>query len=215
MNGLNLAKLAKFIEKGEIENAQSATKELLEGGVAPHQIIEKGIMVGLDVVGEKFEKEEYFLPELIIAGEAAKKAIGILEPHLKEKIEGQGTVVIGTVFGDVHDLGKNIVASTLRGSGFKVIDLGVDVSAEEFVDSVRKEHADILAISALITTTMLNIKKVIDRLHAEGIRQEVKVMVGGAPLDETFAKQIGADAYGENARQAVLKARELVSKSFL
>jgi len=208
-----LEKFAKFIETGDVERVRSLTEELLAKGIIPSRIVEEGVVPGMDVVGQKYESGEYFLPELFMAGEAAKVVTAIIKPYLKkEGAKALGTVVIGTVFGDVHNVGKDLVASTLEGVGFKVTDLGVNVPAETFVEAAKKENADIVAMSALITTTMLNMKDVIKALNSGGIRSKVKVMVGGAPLDEKFAKEIGADAYGKDPRQAVLKARELLSK---
>jgi len=167
----------------------------------------------MDVVGKKYESGEYFLPELFMAGEAAKVVTDIIKPYLGgEGEKGLGKVVIGTVFGDVHNVGKDLVASTLEGVGFRVINLGENVSSESFVEAAKRENADIVAISALITTTMLNMKEVIKALDSGGVRSRVKVMVGGAPLNESFAEEIGADAYGKDPREAVLKARKLLSK---
>ena len=208
-----LEKFAKFIETGDVEKVRSLTEELLAKGITPSRIVEEGVVPGMDVVGQKYESGEYFLPELFMAGEAAKVVTAIIKPYLKkEGAKALGTVVIGTVFGDVHNVGKDLVASTLEGVGFKVTNLGVNVPAETFVEAAKKENADIVAMSALITTTMLNMKDVIKALNSGGIRSKVKVMVGGAPLDEKFAKEIGADAYGRDPRQAVLRARELLSK---
>ena len=208
-----LEKFAKFIETGDVERVRSLTEELLAKGITPSRIVEEGVVPGMDVVGQKYESGEYFLPELFMAGEAAKVVTAIIKPYLKkEGAKALGTVVIGSVFGDVHNVGKDLVASTLEGVGFKVTDLGVNVPAETFVEAAKKENADIVAMSALITTTMLVMKDVIKALNSGGIRSKVKVMVGGAPLDEKFAKEIGADAYGKDPREAVLKARELLSK---
>jgi len=194
---------------GDVEKTKILTQEMLNKGISPHDVIEKGLMEGMNLVGDKFERREYFLPDLLVAAEAVKRATEVLKPFLKGE-KGRGTVVIGTVRGDIHDLGKNLVASTLEVSGFRVVDLGVDVSSERFVDSAKKEKANIVAISALITTTMVGMKDVIEALEREGIRKEVKVMVGGAPLDEEFARKIGADRYARTSRDAARKAVELV-----
>ncbi len=206
-----LEKLTKAIEQLDIESVKPLTEELLMKGITPSRIVGEGVAPGMEVVGKKYESEEYFLPELFMAGEAAKIVTGILKPYLKREGEkGLGKVVIGTVFGDVHNVGKDLVALTLEGVGFEVINLGENVSSEEFMETARRENADIVAISALITTTMLNMKDVIKALNSGGVRS--KVMVGGAPLNDSFAKEIGADAYGKDPRGAVLKARELLSK---
>jgi len=195
---------------GDVEKTKALTQEMLAKGISPHDVIEKGLMEGMNLVGDKFENREYFLPDLLVAAEAVKRATEIIKPHLKGE-RGKGTVVIGTVSGDIHDLGKNLVASTLEASGFRVVDLGVDVLPERFVNTVKKEKANILAISALITTTMMGMRDIIEMLAKSGIRKEIKVMVGGAPLDEDFAKRIGADRYARTSRDAARKALELVS----
>ena len=203
--------LASFLEKGDFENLKSLTEKLLAKGIPPSQIVEQGIMVGMDTVGQKYETGEYFLPELFIAGEGARQVTEILKPVIeKEGDDRIGTVVIGTIYGDVHDIGKNLIASTLAGSGFRVVDLGTNVSAEAFVKTAEKENADILAVSALVTTTMLGIKDVIKAVDSKWAPRKVKIMIGGAPVDEAFAKEVGADGFGKNVREAVLKARELL-----
>jgi len=168
------------------------------------------LMEGMNLVGDKFEKREYFLPDLLVAAEAVKRATEIIKPFLKGE-RGRGTIVIGTVSGDIHDLGKNLVASTLEASGFRVVDLGVDVPPERFVSAAKEEKANIVAMSALITTTMLGMKDIIESLARDGVRKKVKVMVGGAPVDEEFARKIGADRYARTSRDAARKALELVN----
>ncbi len=195
---------------GDVKKTKSLAQEMLNKGVSPHDVIEKGLMEGMNAVGDKFEKREYFLPDLLVASEAVKRATEIIKPFLKGE-KGKGTVIIGTVSGDIHDLGKNLVASTLEASGFKVVDLGVDVLPQRFVSSAKEEKADIVAISALITTTMLGMKDIIESLERDGIRKKVKVMVGGAPVDEEFARKIGADRYARTSRDAARKALELVN----
>ena len=209
MAELEFKQIVEAVLVGDIEKTKTLTEETLKKGISPHDVIENGLMEGMNLVGDKFEKREYFLPDLLVAAEAVKRATEVLKPFLKGE-RGRGTVVIGTVRGDIHDLGKNLVASTLEVSGFRVVDLGVDVSSERFVDAAKKEKADIVAISALITTTMVGMKDVIEALARDGIRKEVKVMVGGAPLDEEFARKIGADRYAKTSRDAARKAVELV-----
>jgi len=203
-------KIVEAILVGDVEKTKALTQDILNKGVSPHDVIEKGLMEGMNLVGDKFENREYFLPDLLVAAEAVKRATEIIKPHLKGE-KGRGTVVIGTVSGDIHDLGKNLVVSTLEASGFRVVDLGVDVPAEKFVNAVKEEKANIVAISALITTTMLGMKDIIDAMVKDGIRKEVKVIVGGAPLDEEFARKIGADRYARSSRDATRKAVELVN----
>ncbi len=210
MGKLEFKKIVEAVLVGDVEKTKALTQEILNKGVSPHDVIEKGLMEGMNLVGDKFEKREYFLPDLLVAAEAVKRATEIIKPHLKGE-RGRGTVVIGTVSGDIHDLGKNLVVSTLEASGFKVVDLGVDVPSEKFVNAVKEEQANIVAISALITTTMLGMKDIIEAMVKDGIRKEVKVMVGGAPLDEEFARKIGADRYARSSRDATRKAVELVN----
>jgi len=210
MENQEFKKIVEAILVGDIEKTKALTQDILNKGVSPHDVIEKGLMEGMNLVGDKFENREYFLPDLLVAAEAVKRATEIIKPHLKGE-KGRGTVVIGTVSGDIHDLGKNLVVSTLEASGFKVVDLGVDVPAERFVNAVKEEKANIVAISALITTTMLGMKDIIDAMVKDGIRKEVKVIVGGAPLDEEFARKIGADRYARSSRDATRKAVELVN----
>jgi 5-methyltetrahydrofolate--homocysteine methyltransferase len=210
MGEFEFKEIVEAVLIGDVEKTKTLTQEILKKGVSPHDIIEKGLMEGMNLAGDKFEKREYFLPDLLVAAEAVKRATEIIKPFLKGE-RGRGTVVIGTVSGDIHDLGKNLVASTLEASGFTVIDLGVDVSPERFVNAAKEENADIVAISALITTTMMGMKDVIEAMVKSGIRKEVKVMVGGAPLDEEFARKIGADRYARTSRDAARKAMELVN----
>jgi len=207
--GSEFEDIVNSILVGDVEKTKILTQELLNKGISPHDLIEKGLMEGMNLVGDRFERKEYFLPDLLVAAEAVKRATEIIKPFLKGE-RRKGTIVIGTVSGDIHDLGKNLVASTLEASGFRVIDLGVDVPAEKFVEMAKKERAEIVAISALITTTMLGMKDVIEAMVKNGIRKDVKVMVGGAPLDEEFARKIGADRYARTSRDAVRKAVELV-----
>lgn len=210
MENQEFKRIVEAILVGDVEKTKTLVQEMLNKGVSPHDVIEKGLMEGMNLVGDKFENREYFLPDLLVAAEAVKRATEIIRPHLKGE-RGRGTVVIGTVSGDIHDLGKNLVVSTLEASGFKVVDLGVDVPAERFVNAVKEEKANIVAISALITTTMLGMKDIIEAMVKDGIRKEVKVMVGGAPLDEEFARKIGADRYARSSRDATRKAVELVN----
>jgi len=210
MGELEFKKIVEAVLLGDVEKTKSLTQEMLKKGISPHDLVEKGLMEGMNLVGDKFERREYFLPDLLVAAEAVKGATKIIRPFLKGE-KGRGTIVIGTVSGDIHDLGKNLVASTLEASGFRVVDLGVDVPPERFVKAVREEKANIVAISALITTTMLGMRDVIESLKKDGIRKEVKVMVGGAPVDEEFSKRIGADRYARTSRDAARKALELVS----
>lgn len=174
----------------------------------PEEIIEKGLSPGMDKVGERYERGEAFLMDLIVAADAFKKAMKVIKPKFKAREKEIGTVVMGTIFGDIHDLGKNLTIATLEAAGFKVIDLGTDVTPQTFASAVRATKADIVGISALITTTMLNVKEVIEELKNQGIRDDVKIMVGGAPVDEAFVKEIGADIYGGSSFEGTEKAKK-------
>lgn len=197
-------KLRDCIVVFDIEGVKKATEEAIHMGISPTDVIMKGLSKGMDIVGEKYSRNEYFLAELIMAGETMKEAMSVLKPYMeKEDVPKIGTVVLGTVLGDLHDIGKNILATLLTAAGFNVIDLGVDVPPEKFIEAVKENKADILAMSALLTTTMVNMKAVIDALVKEGLRNKVKVIVGGAPLTDEFARQIGADACGKDAVEGV------------
>lgn len=166
----------------------------------------------MEEIGDRFQNHKAYVPELLMAARAMKGSLELLKPHMKgEKIQSAGKIVIGTVFGDLHDIGKNLVASMFEGCGFEVINLGVNIPNSRFVEIVKQEKPDILCLSALLTTTMVNMKEVINSLKTAGLRNQVKVMVGGAPVNETFAREIGADGYSSNANAAVIKAKELLA----
>ena len=185
---------------------------LLDSGVDPFEIIENGLMRAMDIVGTKFQEGTYFLPELLLAAKAVEACSALIRPLLTaDQQHARGTIVVGTVAGDIHDLGKNLIISTLESAGFRVIDLGVDVPLETFVDTIRREKAKILALSALLTVTMVRMEEIIQALRNDSELKDVKVMVGGAPVDQNYADSIGADAFGENALEAMQKARQLAS----
>ena len=195
-----LSRVRNSLMNLNMKEAPKAAKKAVEAGIPPSLIVSEGIGKGMEAVGEKYENKEYFLAELLIAGEIMNRVLTVLEPHLKmEKAEATGKVVIGTVKGDLHDLGKSIVITLLKSAGFDVYDIGIDVPADKFVEKVKETKAEILALSALLTTSMMEMKEVIDALKKAGIRESVKVVIGGHPVSEKFAKEIGADAYGENA----------------
>ncbi|MEW6243462.1 MAG: corrinoid protein [Bacillota bacterium] len=204
--------LSKAVFEGEIEDAEDLAKKALSEGLDPLSVIEKGCVDGIEKAGDLFAKGEYFLPELVAAAEAMKAAMAILEPALSEQ-KGErkslGRVVLGTVHGDIHDIGKSIVGSMLSAAGFSVYDLGVDVSNETFVNKVREVSADILGLSALLTTTMPRQQEIIEMLRAQGLRDKVKVIVGGAPVTQEWADKCGADAFAEDAIRAVQVAKSL------
>ena len=202
--------LFNAIVEGNMKTAIAEVKVLLDQGVSPQAVMEEHLIPAMGDVGEKFECNEFFVPELLIAGRAMQESMKILNPLLAQTgIEKIGRVVIGTVQGDLHDIGKNLVASMLEGGGFEVIDLGVDVAPEKFVEAAKAKSGTIVALSALLTTTMPQMKKVIEALKAAGVSGSTKVMIGGAPVTDDFAREIGADGYSENASTAVTLAKQL------
>lgn len=201
--------LTEAVVNFDIEGVRRLAQEVIDNGLDPYEAITEALNEGMRIVGEKYEAKEYFLSELLLAGESMKAALEILTPHLKTGgIKAIGKVVIGTVKGDIHDIGKTIVTTLLRSAGFEVIDLGVDVSAEKFIESIREADADILAMSALLTTTMPYMGEVVKGLEENGLRGKVTVIVGGAPLSEDYAKKVGADLYAVDAVEAVRKLRD-------
>lgn len=208
-----LKKISETVIVGETEQTIDLVKQALDKGIDAFGIVENGLTKGMDVVGEKFENQEYFLPDLLIAATTVKSVMEILKPHLASEETGKSAlIVIGTVEGDIHDIGKDLVINSLEASGFRVIDLGVNVSAAKFVESVKQYQPDIVACSALISATMVNIEGVIGALQENGVRDQVKVMVGGAPLDQKFAESVGADYYGKTLRDAVVIANAVVEE---
>ena len=198
---------------GKQDDTLAATRDALAAGVEPLAIIDHGLVPGIGDVGERFQCGEYFLPNLIASARAMTGAMKVLEPELRARqqtVTRLGTVVIGTVKGDIHEIGKSLVATTLSANGFAVHDLGVDVSVERFLAAVREHSANLVGMSALLTTTMSTQRKVIEALRNEGLRDSVKVMVGGAPVTEQWARDIGADGYAEDAIGAVVLAKTLV-----
>lgn len=207
----DLNKLFDAIVAGRLEPAIEVAGQIVEEGLDIQRIINDYMIKAMEEIGDRFQRRQAYVPELLMAARAMKGALELLKPHLKgEKTETIGKIVIGTVWGDLHDIGKNLVASMFEGCGFEVINMGVNVSVDTFVEAVKKEKPDILCLSALLTTTMGYMKVVIDALQKEGLRNQVKVMIGGAPVNELFAAQIGADGYSGNANAAVIKAKELL-----
>jgi len=193
------------------EKVKEDVNSALRKGTEPLKIVDS-LADGMRMVGERYEAGEFFLPELMMAGEIMKGAMAIITPFLRrsERVQRMGKVVLGTVEGDLHDIGKNIVKTMLTSAGFEVVDLGADVSAKRFVESIRKEQPKIVGMSALLTSTMDGMKEVVDELKREGLRKGLKILIGGAPIEEDFARRIGADAYGKDAMDAVRKAKDLV-----
>jgi 5-methyltetrahydrofolate--homocysteine methyltransferase len=203
--------LSQSIIDGDTGAALQEVNQLIEAGVLPQIIMDEHLIPAMEEVGRLFESNEYFVPELLISARAMQESMKILNPLLKNSgVEKIGRIVIGTVQGDFHDIGKNLVASMLEGGGFEVIDLGVDVSPEKFVAAAKEREGTIVAMSALLTTTMPQMKKVIEKLENDGLRATSKVLVGGAPVTDEFARQIGADGYSDNASAAVTLAKSFV-----
>lgn len=203
--------LYEAVLKGKPALALAATQAAVDAGLIPNEIINGCMIPAMEEVGKRFEEGKAFVPELLMAGQAMKKALEVLKPLMVgESSFSAGKIVMGTVQGDLHDIGKNLVASMLEGCGFEVINLGTNVSSQKFIDAVKEHKAQILGMSALLTTTMSYMKEVIDALKEVGLRDQVKVMVGGAPLSESFAESIGADGFSSNANSAVALARSLV-----
>jgi len=205
--------MAQAVIDGDPDQAQAVAQKALDTGIDPLEAINRGYTPGMDVVGELYSSGEYFLPDLILGGEAMKAALAVLEPALKaggRQRKVLGTIVLGTVKGDIHEIGKALVGSMLSANGFLVHDLGIDIQADEFVAKVREHNADIVALSALLTTTMLHQRDVIEHLVEAGVRDRVKVMVGGSPVTQAWADQIGADGYAEDAAGAVTVAKRLM-----
>jgi 5-methyltetrahydrofolate--homocysteine methyltransferase len=207
--------LIKEIYQGVLEGDQKTVSakvgEALAAGIDPGAVLNEGMVSAMSEVGRLFEQGEYYVPEMLIAARAMQGGLAILKPHLVQtSYKSSGKVVIGTVRGDLHDIGKNLVAMMLEGAAFEIIDLGTDVSPEKFVNAVKESKAELIAMSALLTTTMPNMKNTIDALGVAGIRDSVKVMIGGAPVTESYAQQIGADGYAPDASRAVTLAKSLV-----
>jgi len=199
-----LAKLRDAIVNLDIEGVKKAAQDALAAGVPAYKAVIEGMAKGMEVVGQKYEDGEYFLAELIMAGETAKEGMTVLEPHLKAgDIKSVGKIIIGTVRGDLHDIGKNVVVTLLKAANFDIIDLGVDVAAEQFVEAVKQNNPDIVAMSALLTTTMIEMENVVKNLKKAGLRKNLKIIIGGAPITPEYAKKIGADAAARDAVEGV------------
>jgi len=209
----DLKKLYEAIVSGDAKASQGITRQALAEGINPLQLVNDYMVPAMDEVGRRFESNEYFVPELLISARAMKAALDLIRPLLTAQgAQPVGRVAIGTVKGDLHDIGKNLVASLLEGGGFEVIDLGVNVPPEKFIETVRQKNANIVAMSALLTTTMPSMKTTVEALKQAGIRDKVKVLIGGAPITQKYADEIGADGYSENAVGAVALAKRAVGK---
>lgn len=206
-----LQEISEALQKGNAKAVLEKTKEALNNGLEPYQILMEGLIAGMDVIGVKFRNDEIYVPEVMMAAKAMSSGLDILQPKLAEQgIKPVGKVVLGTVKGDLHDIGKNLVGMMMTGAGLEVIDLGKNVSAEKFVNAVGEHKPAVVALSALLTTTMPEQKGVIEALKEAGLRETVKVMIGGAPVTQTYADEIGADAYTPDAASAAQKAKEFI-----
>lgn len=207
----SLQHIRAHVIEGEALEAEEAVQEALSEGASAAEVQEQALIPAMDEIGARFQRQEIFLPEMVMAGGAMKAALGVLRPRLVQAtVPSSGRVVVGTVEGDVHDIGKSLVAMMLEGAGFEVVDLGTNVSPGAFVRAVREHRASILGMSSLLTTTMRKMKPTIDALVAAGLRTSVKIMVGGAPLNASFADEIGADGYAYDASRAVTLAKSLM-----
>ena len=200
---MGIQELKELVKNGKAKESADEVAKLLAGGTDAEMILNKALIPAMDEVGDLFQKGEFFVPELLVAARAMQRATEMIRPKLQEKgVKSRGKVVLGTVRGDLHDIGKNLVKMMVEGAGFEVIDLGIDVSPEKFVQAIKEHKAGLMGMSALLTTTMMAMKDTINLLKSQGVRNQVKVMVGGAPLRKDFADEIGADFYGKDATEA-------------
>ena len=205
-------KLAERLIVGKIDEVKELSQQALDQGAAPREIIDKGLLAGMDVVGKRFKAGDMFIPEVLLCARCMHASMDLLKPLLSEADSvGTGIYLIGTVEGDLHDIGKNLVSMMLQGAGFEVVDLGTNVTPQKFVDSVKEHNPAILGLSALLTTTMPKMEETINALREAGVRDQIKIMAGGAPVTQAFVDEIGADAYGANAASATEKAKELMA----
>ena len=208
---VDLKQIAENLTQGKAPQVRQLVQQAVDEGGDVQKILNEGLLAGMSVVGDRFKKNEFYIPEVLIAARAMKEGMQILRPLLAEKnIKGAGTVVLGTVRRDLHDIGKNLVGMMLEGAGFEVVDLGVDVTPEKFIQVAEERNADITGLSALLTTTMPAMKDVISSLNKSNLRGKVKVMIGGAPVTQDYADEIEADGYAPDAASAVDKAKELL-----
>lgn len=209
---MELKKIAENLIQGKAAEVEKLTRQAIEEKIEVKKILNEGMIAGMSVVGDKFKNGEFYVPEVLVAARAMHSGMNILKPLLTETgVEPIGTVVMGTVRGDLHDIGKKLVAMMLEGAGFKIVDLGTDVEPEKFVNAAKTEGAQLIGMSALLTTTMVAMKETIDEMKKAGL-SGVKTMVGGAPITQAYAEEIGADGYAPNASLAVEKAKELLKR---
>jgi 5-methyltetrahydrofolate--homocysteine methyltransferase len=205
-----LAEISEQLQKGKANEVKDLVEKALADGEAPGKILNEGLLVGMSIIGAKFKKNEVYVPEVLIAARAMKSGMTVLQPKLADAgVEPVGTAVIGTVKGDLHDIGKNLVGMMLEGAGFKVVDVGIDADPQTFVDNAKESGAAVIGVSALLTTTMTNMKAVVEAVKEAGL-EGVKVMIGGAPVTQAFCDEIGADGYAPDAASAADLAKELI-----
>jgi len=208
-----LETIKEMVVGGKFNDIEAEVQRAVDSGTDLNRLINEALISAMDIVGKQFANSEIYVPEMLVSATTMKRGLAIIKPLLQSgEAENRGTILMGTVKGDLHDIGKNLVTMMMEGAGFKIIDLGVDVKIEDLIEAVKKEKADILGLSALLTTTMPEMQKVIEVLTAEGLKDKVKVIVGGAPIDQGFADKIGADGFGADAVEAVQLARELVTE---
>ncbi len=199
-----LSEISEYLQQGDGERVFDLTSQAIEEGISPKEILDKGLIAGMDIIGKRFKQHEIFLPDVLMAARAMYAGMDQLKPLLiRDGVSDVGKVALGTVHGDLHDIGKNLVGIMLKGAGFEVVDLGRDVPADKFVEAVENEGVDVIGMSALLTTTMPVMKKVMDLLTERGLSDSVKIIIGGAPVSEEYAKEIGVDAYSYDAANAV------------
>ena len=209
-----LGEMSKAVIEGDLGRIVALTEAALKEGIAPKEVLQQGLMAGMEVVGSRFKAGDMFVPEVLLSAKTMQTALTILKPRLASSgAKMRGIIVLGTVEGDLHTIGKSLVGMMMEGAGFEVYDVGVDVSPEKFVEAIKDKKPDIVGMSALLTTTMLAMKRTVDAINEAGLRDRVKIMVGGAPLSSEFAKQIGADGYGSNAATAADMAKSFMDSS--
>ena len=202
-----LSEISEMLQKGKANEVKELAQKGLDEGLGAKQILEEGLMPGMSIIGDKFKKNEVYVPEVLIAARAMNSGIEVLKPHMSDSdVVNKGTVVLGTVKGDLHDIGKNLVKIMMEGKGMNVVDLGIDVTPEQFVSAAKEQNADVIACSALLTTTMTEMENVVKAAKEAGIRDSVTIMVGGAPVTQSFCESIGADRYAPDAASAADEA---------
>lgn len=207
-----LQEIANCIINGKAPDTEQLVQKALDAGIPVRDVLNEGMIAGMDVVGQKFKNNEFYVPEVLIAARAMKTGMKLLKPRFAEAgVEPIAKLALGTVKGDLHDIGKNLVAMMLEGAGFEIIDVGVDVTSEKFAAAIKENNAQVIGMSALLTTTMLNMKSTIEALKNDGIRNSIKVIIGGAPVTQSYADEIGADGYAADAATAVTEVKRLLN----